>query len=147
MDVERKMISLKVKYDSMERSYSTTKQQLRKMKVSAHVHSFEMQGEDTFMAMHVHPQAEMSALLCQYSASTADAAQVQRLHRALSQSKSEIQMLAAKLHRMEQHQAEGVVLQDVKQYMSAFVDLGDKAEYVHFLEEELEQVKYVNSCG
>lgn len=87
----------------------------------------------------------MSALLCQYSASAADAAQVQRLQRALSQSKSEIQVLAAKLHRMEQHQAEGVMLQDVKQYMSAFVDLGDKVEYVHFLEEEMEQEKYVIS--
>lgn len=37
MDVERKMISLKVKYESMERSYSTTKQQLRKIKVSTMV--------------------------------------------------------------------------------------------------------------
>lgn len=83
----------------------------------------------------------MSTLLCQYSTSTADAAQVQRLQRALSQSKSEIQVLTVKLHRMEQQKAEGVALQEVKQYMSAFVDLGDKAEYVHFLEEELEQEK------
>lgn len=117
MDVERKMISLKVKYESIERTHNTTKQQLRKIK------------------------AEMSALLCQYSATTADAAQVQRLQRALSQSKSEIHVLAAKLHRMEQQQAEGVAVQDVKKYVSAFVDLGDKAEYVHFLEQELEQEK------
>lgn len=34
MDVERKMISLKVKYESMERTHNTTKQQLRKIKVS-----------------------------------------------------------------------------------------------------------------
>ncbi len=87
----------------------------------------------------------MSALLCQYSATTADAAQVQRLQRALSQSKSEIHVLAAKLHRMEQQQAEGVAVQDVKKYVSAFVDLGDKAEYVHFLEQELEQEKCVDS--
>lgn len=33
MDVERKMISLKVKHDSLERTHTTTKQQLRKMKV------------------------------------------------------------------------------------------------------------------
>ena len=33
VDVERKMISLRVKYESMERTHSTTKQQLRKMKV------------------------------------------------------------------------------------------------------------------
>ena len=34
MDVERKMISLKIKYESMERNHSTIKQQLKKMKVS-----------------------------------------------------------------------------------------------------------------
>lgn len=85
----------------------------------------------------------MSSLLCQSSATTADLAQVQRLERALRQSKSEIQMLSAKLHRMEQQQAEGVVLQDVKKYMSAFMDFGDKAEYIHFLEQELEQEKQV----
>ena len=33
MNVEKKMISLKVKYESLERTYTTTKQQLRKMKV------------------------------------------------------------------------------------------------------------------
>ena len=83
----------------------------------------------------------MSALLCQYSAANADAAQVQRLQRALSQSKSEIQTLAVKLHRMERQQAEAVAVQDIKKYMSAFVDFGDKAEYIHFLEQELEQGK------
>lgn len=83
----------------------------------------------------------MSALLCQYSATSADAAQVQRLQRALSQSKSEIQVLTAKLHHVEQQVAEGVALQDAKKYMSAFVDYGDKAEYIHFLEQELEQEK------
>lgn len=80
----------------------------------------------------------MSALLCQYTATTADADQVQRLQRALSQSKSEIQVLTGKLHRLEQQQAEGVAVQDV---MSAFVDFGDKAEYIHFLEQELKQEK------
>lgn len=33
MSVEKKMISLKVKHESLERTYATTKQQLRKMKV------------------------------------------------------------------------------------------------------------------
>lgn len=83
----------------------------------------------------------MSALLCQYSATTADTAHVQRLQRSLSQSKSEVQVMVAKVHRMEQQQADGVALQDVKKYMSAFVDLGGKAEYIHFLEQELEQQK------
>ena len=33
MNVERKMISLKVKYESLERTHATTTQQLRKLKV------------------------------------------------------------------------------------------------------------------
>ena len=86
-------------------------------------------------------QAEMSALLCQYSSTAADAAQVQRLQRALSQSKSELQTLTAKLHRLERLQAQPGAVQDMKNYMSAFVDLGDKTEYIHFLEQELEQEK------
>ncbi len=91
--------------------------------------------------LYVHAQAEMSALLCQYSATAADASQVQRLQRALSQSKSELQVVTAKLHRMEQQHAEGVAVQDVKKYMSAFVDFGEKYEYIKFLEQELEQEK------
>lgn len=83
----------------------------------------------------------MSALLCQCSAATADAAQVQRLERALSQSKSEVKELTIKLHRLEQQQVEGGALQDVQKYMSAFVDYGDKAEYIRFLELELEEQK------
>lgn len=64
--------------------------------------------------------------------------------------------MTAKLHRMEQQQAEGVAVQDVKKYMSAFVDFGGKAEYIQFLERELEQEKWVliivcmfdqNRCG
>ncbi len=34
MNVERKMISLKVKYESLERNHATATQQLRKLKVS-----------------------------------------------------------------------------------------------------------------
>lgn len=81
----------------------------------------------------------MSTLLCQCSATAADSAQVQRLERALRQSKGEIQVLSAKLHHMELQQAEGVAIQDAKKYMSAFVELGDKAEYIHFLEQELDR--------
>ena len=46
----------------------------------------------------------MSALLCQYGATTADAAHVQRLQRALQQSRSENQALLTKLQRMERQQ-------------------------------------------
>ena len=81
----------------------------------------------------------MSSLLCQYSATTADVDHVKRLQRALTQSKSELQSMAAKLHRLERQQAKGVAVQDIKDYMTAFVDLGDKAEYIHLLEHELEQ--------
>ncbi len=81
----------------------------------------------------------MSSLLCQYSATSADVDNVQRLNRALNQSKSELQSMAAKLHRLERQQAEGVALQSRKNYMSAFGDLGDRAEYIHLLEHEMEQ--------
>ena len=84
----------------------------------------------------------MSSLLCQYSATSADVDHIQRLQRALNQSKSEIQTMAAKLHRLEMQQAKGVAVQDAKDYMTAFVDLGDKAEYIHLLEHELEQERW-----
>jgi len=51
-----------------------------------------------------HPQAEMTALLCQYGATTADAAHAQRLQRALDQSRSETQTLLSKLHKLERQQ-------------------------------------------
>ena len=41
-----------------------------------------------------------------------------------------------------QPEAKGVAIQDVKDYMTAFVDLGDKAEYIHLLEHELEQERW-----
>ena len=38
VNIERKLISLKVKHESLGRTYATSKQQLRKMKVSTHIH-------------------------------------------------------------------------------------------------------------
>ena len=95
---------------------------------------------------HPHPsrmhtlttQADMSALLCQYGATSADAAHTQRLQRALDQCKSENQTLLSKLHRLEKQQTEAATAQ---QRRSAFVDYGNKAEYVQFLEQELERAK------
>lgn len=81
----------------------------------------------------------MSSLLCHYSSTTADVAQVERLQRALSQSKSEMQTMAAKLHRVERQQGRAMAVQEAKDYVTAFVNLGDKAEYIHLLEQELEQ--------
>ena len=69
-----------------------------------------------------------------------------RLQQALSQSKSEVQAMAAKLHRLEILQGWGAAAQ-VKDYMAAFVDLGDKAEYIHFLEQELDQERFVVGSG
>jgi DNA repair exonuclease SbcCD ATPase subunit len=83
----------------------------------------------------------MSALLCQYGATSADAAHTQRLQRALDQYKSENQTLLSKLHRLEKQQAEATTAQQQRKYASAFVDFGNKAEYIQFLEQELEQVK------
>lgn len=84
----------------------------------------------------------MSSLLCHHDSTTADLGQMQRLQRALSQSNSELQTMSAKLHRVERQQGGGVALQEVKDYMTAFVDVGDKEEFVRFLEQELEQEKY-----
>ena len=83
----------------------------------------------------------MSALLCQYGATSADAAHTQRLQRALAQYKSENQTLLSKVHRLERQQAEAANAQQQRKCMSAFVDFGNKAEYIQFLEQELEQVK------
>ena len=83
----------------------------------------------------------MSALLCQYGATSADAAHTQRLTRALAQCKSENQALLAKLHRLEKQQAESDSAQQQMKCVSAFVDFGNKTEYIQFLEQELEQVK------
>ena len=46
----------------------------------------------------------MSALLCQYSSTSADASHAQRLQQALEQSKSETQTLLSKLHKLERQQ-------------------------------------------
>ena len=46
----------------------------------------------------------MSALLCQYSSTSADASHAQRLQQALEQSKSETQTLLNKLHKLERQQ-------------------------------------------
>ena len=83
----------------------------------------------------------MSALLCQYGATSADAAHTQRLQRALAQCKSENQSLLSKIHRLEKQQAEGGGAQQHRKCVSAFVDFGNKTEYIQFLEQELEQVK------
>lgn len=37
MEIERKMISLKVRYETLEKTHATTHHQLRKMKVHMHV--------------------------------------------------------------------------------------------------------------
>lgn len=39
MEIERKMISLKVRYETLEKTHATTQHQLRKMKVHVHTYS------------------------------------------------------------------------------------------------------------
>ena len=83
----------------------------------------------------------MSGLLCRYSATTADSNHLQRLRRALSQSNSENEILRGKLNKLERQLADSVSFQDKRNLMSAFVDFGDKAEYIQFLEQEIDQGK------
>ena len=83
----------------------------------------------------------MSALFCRYSATTADSEHVQRLERALSQSNSENEGLRNKVYKLERQLADRVALQDNRKMMSAFVDFGDKAGYIQFLEQEIDQAK------
>ena len=42
MDMERKLISLKVRYEAVEKSYSTAQHQLRKMKVQLRVQLYSV---------------------------------------------------------------------------------------------------------
>ena len=143
MDAERKLISLQVKYDTLEKTHFTVKQQMKKMKVGclqcvcvcgggevgkgfSIVTVLYVQWYSTMATCYplfvVHktkiftaplpsmppppppPQAEMSALLCQYSSTSADASHAQRLQQALEQSKSETQTLLNKLHKLERQQ-------------------------------------------
>lgn len=83
----------------------------------------------------------MSALLCRCASNTAHAAQVNRLERALAQSKSEMQTCLSKLHRLEKHKVEINSTQERSKGMAAFVDFGNKTEYIQFLEQELERAK------
>ena len=83
----------------------------------------------------------MSALLCRCAANTAHAAQVQRLQQALAQSKSETQEYMSKLHKSEKRLVGVDLAQERRRFAEAFVDFGNKAEYVQFLERELEQAK------
>ena len=51
----------------------------------------------------------MSALLCQYSSTSADASHAQRLQQALEQSRNETQTLINKLHKLGRQQVRRVV--------------------------------------
>ncbi len=90
---------------------------------------------------HTHTQAEMSALFCRYSSTSADSNHLQRLQRALSQSQSENEGLRNKMRKLETQLSDSTSLQDQRKLVSAFVDFGDKAEYIQFLEHEIDQAK------
>ncbi len=83
----------------------------------------------------------MSALFCRYSASSADSNHLQRLQRALSQSQSENEGLRNKIHKLETQLSDSTAVQDRRKLVSAFVDFGDKAQYIQFLEQEIDQAK------
>lgn len=44
MEIERKMISLKVRYETLEKTYATTQHQLRKMKVHVYITVYRPQN-------------------------------------------------------------------------------------------------------
>lgn len=112
----------------------------------------------------------MSALLCQYSTTSADTAHVHRLRQALEQSRSENHALLAKVHKMEKlqvraswpsllaalrcstvlHQkclpllllqAEAVSSAEQQKRLAAFSELGDRRQYVQLLERQLKGTK------
>ncbi|KAM6999658.1 protein Spindly [Tautogolabrus adspersus] len=75
-DMERKLISMKVQYQSLQKQYAFSKQQLQRMKVQI-------------------------ATLMQLQGSRADPAQLERLQSMLSEKNGEIQNLMTKLQRLE----------------------------------------------
>lgn len=75
-EMERQLISMKVQYQSLQKSHAFSKQQLQRMKVQI-------------------------ATLMQLQGSRADPAQLERLQSMLSDKNSEIQNLMAKLQRLE----------------------------------------------
>ncbi|XP_034545003.1 protein Spindly [Notolabrus celidotus] len=75
-DMERKLLSVKVQYQSLQKQYAFSKQQLQRMKVQV-------------------------ATLMQLQGSRADPAQLERLQMMLSEKNGEIQNLMTKLQRLE----------------------------------------------
>uniref|UniRef100_UPI0037E8E9E3 protein Spindly n=1 Tax=Semicossyphus pulcher TaxID=241346 RepID=UPI0037E8E9E3 len=75
-DMERQLISMKVQYQSLQKQYAFSKQQLQRMKVQI-------------------------ATLMQLQGSRADPAQLERLQSMLSEKNGEIQNLMTKLQRLE----------------------------------------------
>eukprot|EP00731_Ephydatia_muelleri_P000726 Em0001g726a len=75
-EIELQMMTLQVKYDTMDKTHTFTKQQLKKLK------------------------SEMSALLCRHGATTADVDHMHRLQRQVEQLKSENQQLEAKVSKL-----------------------------------------------
>ncbi|XP_064399645.1 protein Spindly-like [Halichondria panicea] len=122
VEAERKFISLQVRHESLEKNHSITKQRYARLK------------------------AEMSALFCRYSSTSADSNHLQRLQRALSQSQSENEGLRNKMRKLETQLSDSTSLQDQRKLVSAFVDFGDKAEYIQFLEHEIDQAKSQQSA-
>eukprot|EP00731_Ephydatia_muelleri_P000749 Em0001g749a len=120
-EIELQMMTLQVKYDTMDKTHTFTKQQLKKLK------------------------SEMSALLCRHGATTADVDHMHRLQRQVEQLKSENQQLEAKVSKLSKLKGVDDSIQHSQKYLTAFVDFGDKEQHMKILQQELEREKSAKS--
>jgi hypothetical protein len=114
LEMEKKLISINVKYDSLQKTHAITKQQLHKLK------------------------AQIGALLSTGS-SQADVVRLKQLELTLHQKQSEIRKLQARLKDLQDNGSKGELLSQLKSYHKAFSDFRDKRGYVELLQGELER--------
>lgn len=117
LELERKLISLQVRFETLDRTHSILKQQYRKLKV------------------------EMSALLCRHGTVSADAAHVQRLQRTLRQRESDLHSMTDKINKLEKQRGVVINSENTSQFADAFLKFGDKKEYIHYLEQQLRNME------
>lgn len=113
-EMERQLISMKVQYQSLQKQYAFSKQQMQRMKVLCVV---EGNGTNTsainahfvvclwlwmrpWVCMWCDVQVQIATLM-QLQGSRADPAQLERLQSMLSEKNGEIQNLMTKLQRLE----------------------------------------------
>ncbi|XP_019849763.1 PREDICTED: protein Spindly-like [Amphimedon queenslandica] len=109
LETERKLISLQVKYDTLERTHQMLKTHFKKLK------------------------AEMSVLLCRHSSFAADLAHVERLETNLRQRNSEITRLNDKIRKLDKEIQESKTVR-----VAGDLDSKGK-RFVDYLQNQIEQ--------